>query len=138
MHLVNTEAGDGLFNRFLFDNKTKFLKQIDLSLSDELKELPFFYLDSFANDFNRYYGGNPKLNVQNGNLVLDKKILIETHNSAITHIRLPKLTEVGPFCLIYAFKLQNFEASVDPKNLPDHLKPLYRKNKNPWLSLFNR
>ena len=85
IHEVDKARGDALFDGFLFDGKTKTLKKID----------PVFK-DSFADDFNRDYGGNRGFTVdRNGNLTLDGKILIGTEQSRIKTINLPALTTAG-------------------------------------------
>ena len=98
IHAVNKGAGDGLFDGFLFDNKSKTLKKIDPDLSD-----------SFADDFNRDYGGNPNLSVKNGNLMLKDDVLIGAENSRIKTICLPELTTMGNNCLQYAKALMHLE-----------------------------
>ncbi len=101
IHTVDRSAGDALFDRFLFDNKSKTLKRINPS--DE---------DSFADDFNRCYGGNPKLTIKNGNLTLNGDILIGAEQSQIKTIYLPELTTMGDSCLWNAYGLTKFEATA--------------------------
>ncbi len=88
LHIVNKSAGDALFDGFLFDNKTKTLKKIDPASED-----------SFADDFNRDYGGNKGLHTQSGNLLLDCDVLIGAKDSRITTLHLPALTAMGNGCL---------------------------------------
>lgn len=99
IHTVDKGAGDALFGEFLFDSKTKTLKKIDPQSED-----------SFARDFNRDYGGNHGLNVQNGNLVLNGQILIGTEKSRIKTVCLPALTTMSDYCLYNAIALTQFEA----------------------------
>ncbi len=99
IHAVNRAAGDALFDRLLFDNKTKTLKTID-PLSD----------DSFAKNFNNCYGGNRALCVQNGNLTLNGDILIGAEGSQIKTLSLPALTTMGNDCLRDAPALTQFHA----------------------------
>jgi hypothetical protein len=88
---VDRGAGDALFDGFLFDNKTKKLEKIDPRSED-----------SFADDFNRCYGGRPGLCVdKQGNLTLNGEILIGAENSRIRTLNLPELTAMGDFCLLY-------------------------------------
>ncbi len=96
---VNKTAGDAMFDWFVFDNKTKTLKKID---SD--------YEDSFADDFNRYYGGNKGLYVKDGNLMLGDDVLIGTEKSRIKTIYLPELTTAGNQFLSRARALTEFNA----------------------------
>jgi hypothetical protein len=97
---VDRGVGDALFDGFLFDNKTKTLKKIDTQSKD-----------SFADDFNRCYGGNPGLCVdKHGNLTLNGDILIGTENSRIKTLYLPELTSMGDFSLNNASALTHFEA----------------------------
>ena len=88
IHTVNKSDGDALFDGFLFDNKTKTLKKIDPD-----------YNDSFADDFNHYYGGNKGLTVKNGNLMLDGEVLIGAENSRIKTLYLPGVTELSDYFL---------------------------------------
>lgn len=84
IHEIDRSAGDALFDGFLFDNKTKTLKKIDPDNQD-----------SFADTFNRYYGGNPALTVdKKGNLTLDGDVLIGAEESRIKTLYLPAVTEV--------------------------------------------
>jgi hypothetical protein len=99
IHAVKRSAGDALFDEFLFDNKTKTLKNIDPESSD-----------SFADDFNRCYGGNRGLSVQNGNLTLNGAILIGAEQSRIETLNLPALTTMGNHCLHNAGFLIHFKA----------------------------
>ena len=99
IHAVNKGAGDALFDGFLFDNKSKSLINIDTN-SD----------DSFAEDFNRCYGGNSQLRVQNGNLTLNGEVLIGAEHSQIKTLNLPELTTMGHGCLSNARALTTFKA----------------------------
>lgn len=99
IHEVDRSAGDARFDTFLFDNKTKTLKKIDPNS-----------LNSFADDFNRYYGGNPGLNVQKGNLMLDGEVLIGAEESRIKTLYLPEFKEMSELCLMNALSLERFEA----------------------------
>lgn len=99
IHTVDKSAGDALFERVLFDNKTRMLKKID-PVDD----------DSFADDFNRCYGGNRALTVQSGNLTLHGAVLIGAEQSRIKTLNLPALTEMGDMCLSQAKALTHFEA----------------------------
>ncbi len=123
IHTVDRSAGDALFDGFLFDNKTKTLKNIDPGFND-----------SFAEDFNRCYGGNRALSVQKGNLTLNGAILIGAEESriislylpalvtmgdrclfdtpALTHFKAPALATMGDCCLFHADALRHFEASA--------------------------
>ena len=97
---VNRAKGDALFDRFLFDHKTKTLKPVDPQSGD-----------SFADDFNKAYGGNKDLAVdKNGNLKLNEHILIGTKNSQIKTLNLPALTTMGNDCLLNAPALTQFDA----------------------------
>ncbi len=99
IHTVNKSAGDALFDYFRFDNKTKTLIKIDKD-----------YEDSFADDFNRAYGGNKTLIVKNGNLMLGEDVLIGAEKSRIKTLDLPELAEMGHYCLRYAPALTTFNA----------------------------
>ncbi len=99
IHTVDRSAGDALFDKFLFDNKSKTLKKVD-PLSR----------DSFADDFNRCYSGNSGMSIQNGNLTLNGDILIGAEQSQIKSLYLPDLTTMGNYCLCYAYTLNQFEA----------------------------
>lgn len=88
VHEVDKAAGDALFEVFLFDNKSKMLNLIDPKLND-----------SFAYDFNRYYGGNRGLSVKNGNLVLKGKLLIETESARIKKLFLPSFYVMSERCI---------------------------------------
>ena len=120
IHVVDKSAGDALFDRFLFENKTKTIRNIE-------PDNPEYGIDSFPEDFNRVYGGNRGLNVQKGNLMLDGDILIGAEESKIKTLYLPELdkmggnflrtaeyitscdvpavTEMAPACLVYAESL---------------------------------
>jgi hypothetical protein len=91
---VNKSSGDALFDCFLFDNESKSLKNIDLTRKD-----------SFAGDFNRYYGGNSGLTIHKGNLILDGAVLIGAENSQIKTLSLPALTIMGADCFCHAESL---------------------------------
>jgi len=108
IHTVDKSAGDALFDYFLFDNKTKTLKNVDPE-----------YKDSFADDFNKAYGGNKALKVKNGNLILNGETLITAENSRIKKICLPELTEMGLDCLLHPSALTHFEAP-NLKNMGNH------------------
>lgn len=83
IHVVDRSVGNALFDGFLFDNETKTLKSIAGS-------------DSFANDFNRFYGGNKNLTVdRNGNLTLNGDILIGAEHSRIKSLYLPAFTSMS-------------------------------------------
>ncbi len=97
IHAVDRGAGDALFDGFLFDNKTKTLKQIDAD-------------DTFPEYFNRCYGGKRGLSVQGGNLLLDGDVLIGAAQSRITSLYLPGMTEMGHRCLFHAHALTRFDA----------------------------
>ncbi len=99
VYTVDKVAGDALFEGFLFDNKTKTLKKIDPENND-----------SFADDFNRCYGGNRALTVKGGNLYLGDELLIGAEKSRIKTLYLPALTEMGECCLFSADALTRFEA----------------------------
>lgn len=100
IHTVDRGRGDALFDGFLFDNQTKTLKKID----------PQSW-DSFADDFNRCYGGNKSLCVdQHGNLTLDGDILIGAEKSRIRTLSLPALTTMGNYSLCRANALTRFDA----------------------------
>lgn len=102
IHAVDRNKGDALFDGFLFDNKSKILKKIDPARAD-----------SFADDFNRDYGGNPALRVDKyGNLCLNNDTLIGAEKSRIKSLRLPALKEMGNWCLGHASKLEFFEANA--------------------------
>lgn len=98
---VDTAGGDALFEGFIFDNKTKTLKNIDPDNED-----------SFADDFNRAYGGNEGLIIKNGNLFLKgrNKPLITAENSSVTELYLPDITEMGDYSLHHLPNLKKFEA----------------------------
>ncbi len=91
IHVIDKSAGDALFDYFRFDNKTKTLIKLDPN-----------YEDSFADDFNRAYGGNKALIVKNGNLMLGEDVLIGAENSRIKTLDLPELAEMGHYCLCNA------------------------------------
>ena len=110
IHAVDKSAGDAMFDYFLFDGKTKSLKKIDSATND-----------SFADDFNRDYGGNSALIVKDGNLILNGEILIGAEKSRIKTINLPALTEMGYCCLQFAYALTEVNAPA-LKELPDYLK----------------
>ncbi len=95
LHHVDKTKGDAMFNGFIFDNKTKKLVAIDPRVTDHFDE-----------DFNRYYGGNPDLQVVKGNLTLNGDILIEAKNSQITKLYLPDLEVMTPRCLETAKHLE--------------------------------
>lgn len=99
VHSVNRSAGHALFDEFVFDNKSKTLKAIDPHNKD-----------SFVDDFNRCYGGNRRLSVQNGNLTLEGTILIGAEESRIKTLYLPELTTMGYNCLDKAYALTSFIA----------------------------
>lgn len=99
IHTVDSGAGDALFDGFLFDNKSKTLREID---SDSR--------DSFPDDFNRCYGGNKALRVINGNLTLNGEILIGAEASRIKTVSLPDLTTAGDRFLRNADALTQFQA----------------------------
>ena len=88
IHTIDKTKHNALFERFIFDNKTKTLINID---DDES--------DSFAENFNRTYGGNKDLHVKNGNLMLGDDTLITAENSKITDLYLPGMTEMTDNCL---------------------------------------
>ena len=99
IHVIDKSAGDALFDYFRFDNKTKTLIKLDPN-----------YKDSFADDFNRAYGGNKALTVKNGNLMLGECMLIGAEKSRIKTLDLPELTEMGDSCLCNANALTTFNA----------------------------
>jgi hypothetical protein len=102
VHEVNKSAGDALFDNLLFDNKTKTLKKIDPDL-----------VDSFADDFNRAYGGDPRLTVhKGGNLTLNGETLIGAEQSRIKTLNLPELRSMGKRCLGLADTLTAFDATA--------------------------
>ena len=92
VHVVNRSIGDALFGEFLFDNKTKTLQKIDPNLTDD-----------FAEDFNRFLGGNNSIHVQKGNLILNDDILISAQNCCITGVDLTAFSEDGVFTCFSAF-----------------------------------
>ena len=96
---VNKSAGDAMFDGFIFDNKTKTLKKIANGL------------DNFADDFNRYYGGNKGLYVKDGNLMLGNDVLIGAEKSRIKTLYLPELLTVGNYFLVHAYALTHFKAN---------------------------
>lgn len=100
VEVVDKSSGDALFDGFLFDNETKTLQKIDSK-----------YGDSFDDDFNRYYGGNPGLSVQDGNLTLNGEILIGAEKSRIKTLCLPEFKEMSGNSLSCAKSLISFEAS---------------------------
>ena len=99
IHVADKSAGDALFGPFIFDNKTKMLRKVDPHLND-----------SFADDFNKAYGGNRRLSVQGGHLLLDTHILIKTEESQITELDLPDLKEMSDNCILKAPSLTRFHA----------------------------
>lgn len=101
IHAVDRSRGDALFDGFLFDNKTKTLKSVDSR-----------YMDSFAEDFNRAYGGNPGLFVRKGNLMLNDEILIGAEESRMNTLYLPEVTTMGDDCLHHAQFLTHFVAPM--------------------------
>ena len=98
-HTVDKSAGDALVEGFLFDNKTRTLQKIDPG-----------FIDSFADDFNRDYGGNSGLHVKNGDLYLDDELLVGAEQSRIKTLHLSALTTMGDGCLHSANALTDFEA----------------------------
>ena len=94
VHTVNKAAGDALFDGFIFNNKTKTLIKIDTA-----------HPDKFADDFNRYYGGNPGLAVQGGNLTLNGEVLIGADRSQIKTLYLPEFKEMSEKCLYNTNKI---------------------------------
>jgi hypothetical protein len=102
IHRINRGHGDALFDRFLFDNKSKTLQNIDPES-----------IDSFPQDFNNAYGGNQDLKVDTaGNLTLNGDILIGAENSRIKTIDLPALKTMSRFSLQTAKHLTTFRASA--------------------------
>lgn len=100
VHPIDKGAGDALFDGFIFCNKGKRLIKIDPQLRD-----------SFAEDFNRDYGGNKRLNVRNGNLYLgDNHCLIRAERSQITDLDLPDLKSMSNYCLKNVRELVSFNA----------------------------
>lgn len=99
IHTVDKSAGDALFDGFLFDNKTKNLKKIDPHSKD-----------SFADDFNKTYGGNKNLIVKDGNLMLNRDAIIKAENSRIKEFYLPEFTEMSDDCLYDVPALTSFDA----------------------------
>tara|TARA_R110002124_G_scaffold64985_2_gene177784 strand:- start:602615 stop:603814 length:1200 start_codon:yes stop_codon:yes gene_type:complete len=97
---VNKSAGDALFDGFLFDNKSKSLKNIDPNTAD-----------SFADDFNKYYGGNSGLNVHKGNLVLDGAVLIGAEHSQIRTLSLPEFKTLSDGGISRAPSLTHIDAA---------------------------
>ncbi len=98
---VNRAAGDVMFDYFIFENKTKTLKKIDPNLRD-----------SFADDFNRDYGGNKGLYIKGGNLMLGDDVLIGAAQSRIKTLFLPALQRMGANCLTSAHNLKQFSADA--------------------------
>jgi hypothetical protein len=89
LHPIDRGRGDALFEGFIFDNKSKTLQKIDPTNTD-----------SFAESFNRVYGGRAGLKTDaSGNLTLDGKILITAEKSRITAIDLPELEVMDNYCL---------------------------------------
>lgn len=97
---VNRSSGDALFDYFLFDNKTKALSKVDPQIED-----------SFAEDFNRDYGANRGLYVQDGNLMLADEMLLGTQESCLTTLCLPALKTMGKGSLSYARSLKQFDTA---------------------------
>ena len=96
---VNRAAGDVMFDEFIFENKTKTFKKINPQLED-----------SFPDDFNRDYGGNKKLSVKKGNLMLGDHVLIGAEQSRIKTLFLPALKTMGKSYLRHADALTDFNA----------------------------
>lgn len=101
IHAVDRGAGDALFDGYLFDNKTKTLKNVAPNSED-----------SFPEDFNRDYGGERGLQVVDGNLTLRGDILMGADGSRLRKLYLPALTTIGNNCLREAESLISFEAPV--------------------------
>ncbi len=101
IHEVDRAAGDALFGAFLFDNKNKVLINVNLDNSDR-----------FADDFNRYYGGNRGLSIRDGNLVLGEVVLIGAEHSRIKTLCLPALETMSYGSLYGAPYLEKFEANA--------------------------
>ncbi len=99
IHEVDLSNGDALFDEFLFDNKKKILIKIDPRSQD-----------SFADDFNRIYGGNNNLRIRNGNLMLGDTLLIGADKSQIKTLNLPHLKSMSSKCLQNARGLSIFSA----------------------------
>jgi hypothetical protein len=102
IHEINRGKGDALFDEFYYNHKSRSLKKIN----------PHSFC-SFADDFNRFYGGNKKLCVDKaGNLTLDGEILIEAERSRIVSLNLPAFTDMSDFCLHQAKSLISFRADA--------------------------
>jgi hypothetical protein len=100
IHEIDRGRGDAMFDRFVFDNKTKKLQKLDEN-----------EVDSFARDFNQTYGGNPGLKVdKNGNLTLNGETLICAEGSRITTLYLPGLRRLSPYSLCDAKFLRRLYA----------------------------
>lgn len=96
---INKGAGEAMFDRFLFDSKTKTLVNIYANERD-----------SFASDFNRDYGGRAGLHAKNGSLMLGNDVLIGADQSRIKTICLPELTWMTRHCLYRSHALTQFIA----------------------------
>ena len=99
IHEINKSAGDAMFDGFIFDNKTKTLKNIDPDSRD-----------SFPEDFNRTYGGNKDLHVKDGNLMLGDDMIIGAEKSRIKTLYLPGFKKMSDYCLWSADALTSFSA----------------------------
>ena len=92
----------------------KYLKGSFLLINKKISEIHenriLIWQHRFADDFNRDYGGNKRLYVQKGNLMLDGQTLIGAEKSRIKTLCLPELTIMGGGCLENANALTIFEA----------------------------
>lgn len=88
IYKVDRAGGNALFDGFLFDNAEKRLIRLDSR-----------FQDSFAENFNRFYGGARGLHVRGGNLMLDEEVLIGAVRSQIRTLNLPAFTGMSNYCL---------------------------------------
>jgi hypothetical protein len=100
VHTFDRGRGDALFDGFLFRNETKKLERIG-----------FYHNDSFAENFNEYYGGNRDLKVdKDGNLTLNGDVLIGAEKSRITSLYLPAFKHMDNNCLKEVSELRTIDA----------------------------
>ena len=102
VHEVDKSRGDALLHIYLFENNTKTLKRVGENFGG--------FKDSFADDFNRDYGGDSNLQVNKGDLMLGDQVLIGTESSRIIILDLPKLTNMGDGSLGTAKHIKKFHA----------------------------
>ena len=96
---VDKSINDAMYDRYIFNSKTRTLRNIDESS-----------LDSFPEDFNKTYGGHKSLIVHKGNLMLGNDILVGAESSQIKSLYLPNLKIMNEWGLCNAMFLESFYA----------------------------